>query len=163
MEEIKVKKLLLFITVLIFPSVVYANSSWVWISETRPYDVLPFVIIITIIIEVFSIIKIANIKKYVIVFLCVLLGNVLSFSAPYLLAMTDEIYSFREMLEHMPYYTVGLAYLITTLVVEYLIVYNCLKRFTTNKRTLAFTILGSNLITTIITAVAERVFCRGQW
>lgn len=30
---------------------VYANSSWVWISETRPFDVLPWVAAVTILIE----------------------------------------------------------------------------------------------------------------
>ena len=30
---------------------VSANSSWVWISQTRPYDVLPWVALVTIIIE----------------------------------------------------------------------------------------------------------------
>ena len=155
--------LIFFVITLNFTLAAYANSSWVWISETRPYDVLPFVIIITLFIEVFSIVKISKIKQYVRVFLYVLLGNMLSFSAPYLNAMTDEIYSFRDMLEHMPYYTVGLSYFLITVLVEYPIVYNCLKRFASDRRTLALTILGSNLITTIITAVAERVFCTGRW
>ena len=30
----------------------FANSSWVWISETRPDDLLPFVIAGTLIIEI---------------------------------------------------------------------------------------------------------------
>lgn len=155
--------LILFVIVLSFPLAVYANSSWVWISETRPYDILPFAVIITLFIETFSIIKISKVKKYAGVFACVLLGNMLSFSVPYILAMTDELYSFEQMLEHMPYYTVGLAYLLITVAVEYPIVYNCLKRYAPNRKTLAFTILGSNLVTTIMTAVAERVFCTGQW
>lgn len=154
---------MIFLAILAFPLVVYANSSWRWISETRPHDVLPFVVIITLLIETLAIIKIAHIKEYANVFLCTLFGNILSFAAPYLFAMTDELYSFRQMLKHTPYYTVGLAYLLSTLAIEYPVVYNCLKKFATNKKTLTLTILCSNLLTTIITAVVEHIFCTGQW
>ena len=52
----KYKHLSALLLILIFMPVlmlnVYANSSWVWISETRPYDILPFVIVITLVIEI---------------------------------------------------------------------------------------------------------------
>ena len=47
----------------LFNLTAFANSSWVWISETRPYDVLPWVAIGTLIIETISLIVFAKIKK----------------------------------------------------------------------------------------------------
>ena len=41
---------------LAFPMHAYADSSWHWISDTRPYDVLPYVIVMTLAIETFSIV-----------------------------------------------------------------------------------------------------------
>ncbi len=49
----------------LFPAAVFANSSWVWISEKRPYDLLPFVIAGTLIIEIAVIYRIPKMKKNV--------------------------------------------------------------------------------------------------
>lgn len=70
---------------LMFTLVASANSSWVWITETRPYDVLPFVIIITLIVETLAIDSIARIGKWTKTFFAVLVGNILSFLAPYMI------------------------------------------------------------------------------
>lgn len=68
-----------------FPNFTYANSSWRWISDTRPYDVLPFVIIVTLAAETISIIKFSHIENKAKTFVVVLIGNILSFAAPYAL------------------------------------------------------------------------------
>ena len=47
----------------LFDLTAFANSSWVWISETRPYDVLPWVAIGTLIIETISLIVFSKIKN----------------------------------------------------------------------------------------------------
>jgi len=54
---------------------VSANSSWHWISKTRPWDVLPFVIIFTLVIEILAIIRFAKIKKLLAVIFTAVLGN----------------------------------------------------------------------------------------
>ena len=46
---------LLSLTVAAVPTVVFANSSWYWISEQRPWDILPWVAMATIFIEVLAI------------------------------------------------------------------------------------------------------------
>lgn len=80
------KILCTFMLIMCFlPTFAYANSSWRWISDTRPYDVLPFVIIITLAAETISIIKFSHIGNKVKTFLIVLIGNILSFAAPYIL------------------------------------------------------------------------------
>lgn len=156
---------LIFTFLLCFiPTVAYANSSWYWVSETRPYDVLPVVIALTLIIETVSVVAFAGAKNHKLkVFIVVLIGNLLSFGAPYLLAATDILYTFNQMLEHTPLYNVGIAYLVVTLVIEMPIVYNTLKKDVKSRKKLLFTILFSNVITTLITYIAERIFCYGKW
>ena len=41
----------------------YANSSWHWISSTRPVDILPVVIVTTLLIESVIVIKLSKVKK----------------------------------------------------------------------------------------------------
>ena len=165
----KYKNLSSFLLVLIFLPVfilnVYANSSWVWISKTRPHDVLPFVIIITLVIEFLFVYFVGKIKNPIKAIAFILLANILSFVAPYLflLIFPAQPYSFEETLEHSPFYIVGLVYLIMTLVVELPIVYFALKKSTPNAKKLLYSIIGSNILTTVLTAIVERVFCSGSW
>ena len=148
----------------LIPTIVYANSSWRWISEKRPYDVLPFVIVFTLIIETLSVIFIAGVKQNKQkAFIIILIGNLLSFATPYISAATDEIYTFSQMLEHLPFYTVSFWYLAITLIIEIPIVYNGLKNNAKSKKLLLLTIIFSNILTTLMTYGAERLFCYGEW
>lgn len=63
MKMKKIQGLLLLIVLLLIPMNVQANSSWVWISERRPYDLLPMVIVVTLVIEILGINFVAGIKK----------------------------------------------------------------------------------------------------
>ena len=75
----------------IFNVVVFANSSWVWISEMRPYDILPWVAICTLGIETISLVFIAKIKKGFKVFSFVAIANIISFATPYLMALFHDL------------------------------------------------------------------------
>ena len=66
------------ILALCFPLVARADSSWVWITETRPYDVLPFVVVGTLLIETLSIWLIPHTRRLSKVFWVFCLGNGLS-------------------------------------------------------------------------------------
>lgn len=116
---------------------VSANSSWVWISQTRPYDVLPWVALVT---------------------------NLLSFAAPYVLYSFDSVFvwSGRDW-RGVHLYTVGAIYLLMTIVVEMPVVYGCLKKSAKDRKYLIGAIVGSNVVTTLITAAAERILCWGKW
>ena len=59
----KYKGFIIAITLIIVPMRVYANSSWYWISEIRPFDVLPWVAIGTILIEWLMILKLSKTKE----------------------------------------------------------------------------------------------------
>ena len=146
-----------------------ANSSWVWITETRPYDVLPFVVIGTLFIETLTIDRIAKIGKWTKTFFAVLLGNILSFLAPYFMyanfttPYSDAGFSLRAILNRGPYYTVGSAFLILTVIIELPFIYLFLRRDTENKKKLAFVIVAVNVVTTALVALTERLLCQGQW
>lgn len=145
---------------------VFANSSWRWISETRPYDVLPWVAIATLIIETISITYFAKAEKKFLTFIVVTLANLLSFAAPYLFAWNAQPslggYPFEMALEHTPFYTIGVAYYMITILIELPIVFISIPNTVSNKKFAAI-ILISNAVTTALTAIVERIICVGRW
>lgn len=157
-----------------FSMPVSANSSWVWISEKRPDDLLPFVIAATLLIEITAIRFMAGIKKTVKVIAVTVLANLISFAAPYLLMYMEvasenatvkdsDPFTLEDMMIKLPFYTVGFSFLFMTVVCELPIVYNVLKKHTENKKRLAIVIIAANAATTAVTAVAERTLCYGRW
>lgn len=144
----------------------FADSSWVWISETRPHDVLPWVAIATLAIETWMLCHFCGIDKTFKVFCVVMLGNLLSFSAPYVMAALDEVHAdFLLSLEHWPYYITGTAGLLVTVAVELPVEYGLLKKHVpAQKQTrLLCTVVAANVLTTVMVAIVERTFCRGHW
>lgn len=147
---------------------VYANSSWFWISKTRPYDVLPYVIIMTLLIETAAVVLAGKVRRIGKVFCFVALANLLSFLAPYLfnwMTFSDEhIYpTYVYYLERIPVFTVGIGYLLITLAVELPLVFVKLKKDTDKPKRLLWTIIIANVITTILTCIVEHHFCYGHW
>lgn len=66
----KVRKRQLFIISIcimpiLIPQVAFADSSWYWISEKRPWDILPWVAIATILIETLAIWLIPKTKQFI--------------------------------------------------------------------------------------------------
>lgn len=55
--------LLIVLLVLCIPKVVYADSSWIWFTTTAPYQLLPFVAVLTIVIEYLMIKNILHIQN----------------------------------------------------------------------------------------------------
>lgn len=157
----------------LFPSAAaWANSSWVWAAKTRPYDVLPYVIVLTLGIETAALVWLAKIPRIAKVFCLVALANLLSFLAPYAIAWLRyrmdppniRIYpSFLEELEHGPVYTVGLVYALVTLVVELPLLYARLKKDAGDRKRLLWVLVGANLLTTALTYGIEILFCPGSW
>lgn len=149
-----------------FSITAFANSSWVWITNSRPYDVLPFVIVFTLVAETCVIAHFSKIESKSKVFVPVLIGNLISYAMPYInesQTMYGEYYGLKHSLDHGPSYTVGTAFLIMTLVAEFPVVYFSLKKKTENKRALAISIIAVNVLTTAAVALTERLICRGHW
>lgn len=146
---------------------VYINSSWHWLT-TSPMTILPFAIIITLLIEIISISKfndINNIKKVSIV---ITLANLLSFLAPYLerayrFIPTSGGYSLSGAFNKGPYYIILAGYLLLTILIELPTVFLFLQKTASNRKKLILTIICSNIITTGIVAILERLICIGRW
>lgn len=153
--------------IFIFSLTAFANSSWVWISETRPYDVLPFVALATLIIETAALNGFLKIGNWHRVFTGVLIGNLISFAVPYIGYSNTTPYadylSLPEILNRGPFYTVGTAFLIMTLAVELPFMYFWLKKDVKNKRLLVLVTVLANVVTTAMVAVVERLFCEGYY
>lgn len=152
-----------------FSVTAYANSSWVWITESRPYDVLPFVIIGTLIIETVATDRFSKIGNMMKTFSAVLIGNLLSFVAPYIIYANfttpycDADYGLQYILDRCPYYTVGSVFLIMTVLIELPVSFLFLRKSCQSKKKLAFIIVTVNIITTALVAITERLLCRGHW
>ena len=80
---------LIIALITLFPSKVFADSSWIWISEKRPFDILPWVAIGTILIEWLSIWLIPKTGHCLRVLGIVMIANALDVSADDLL--TDNL------------------------------------------------------------------------
>ncbi len=162
--------------ILSVPITVYANSSWRWISETRPLDMLPIVVVITLVIEIISIDFIPKVRNIKLVIPVVFIANILSFLVPYAWEGIDDknVYSavnsgfdlFTAVdytSSRCPVYTVSAVYLFITLIVETPAVYLLLRNSVKSRRLLLGVIIGANTVTTLITILIENVFCYGQW
>ena len=139
----------------------YANSSWHWVSQTRPYDVLPIAIIVTLLVEIVGTVRIAGTNKIKSI-LFVLIGNLASFLTPYLFAL-NSWYGFENTLNHTPFYNIGIGYFVMTLIVEIPIVYFGLHNNCTTRKKLMSVIVLTNVITTVFTCLLERILCHGVW
>lgn len=160
--------------IIMFPITVYANSSWYWVSTTRPLDLLPIVVIITLLLEILSINYIAKINNLKRVIPVVSIANLLSFLLPYawlgisprnvyVISSESIIDAIKYTVEHTPFFTVSFLFLLITLLVETPIVYLFFKSSVIDKKKLIFVIITINILTTAITFEVERLFCYGEW
>ena len=167
MREHKLQKLLVvLISLPILCISASANSSWVWISEQRPFDLLPVVVVATLIIEILVIDKLGGVNRLLHSGWIIVLANLLSFLTPYLLSYMEASpvgYTFSQCLNHSPSFIVGIGYLLLTLIVEVPVVYNGLKKDVLKRRQLITVVCIVNAITTILIALVERTLCHGQW
>lgn len=94
-----------------------------------------------------------------------LIANILSFSAPYVLnyVLSRSIYTFSQMLEQIPIFIVGSWYLLLTLAVEIPVVYLGIRKDAADRKKLIGVLVLSNLVTTLLVATLERFLCQGSW
>ena len=149
---------------LILPQAVFADSSWCWLTDTRPFDILPPVALATIVIEVLAIWLIPNTGKLMKTAVAVILANAASFLLPYSVLVFNQVYpKFEDALNAGPNYIVGFGFVMLTLLIEIPIVYYLLNKHVDNKKKLLWSIIGSNIVTTAMVAVIERMVTDGYW
>jgi len=76
---------------------------------------------------------------------------------------TSGGYSIFAAFNKGPYYIILAGYLILTIAVELPIVYFLLRKDSVSRKNLLVSILLSNIVTTLLVAVCERIICVGQW
>lgn len=148
-------------------AIIYANSSWHWVTAS-PMKVLPFAVVFTILIETASTVKSGRVSNSKKAFGIVCLANLMSFIAPYLerayrFMPTSGYFSIFAAFNKGPYYMILAGYLMLTIAVELPIVYFLLRKDSVNRKNLLISILLSNIVTTLLVAVCERIICIGQW
>ena len=95
----------------VIPQTVFADSSWCWLTDTRPFDILPPVALATIVIEVLAIWLIPNTGKLMKTAVAVILANAASFLLPYSVLVFTQVYpKFEDALNAGPNYIVGFAF-----------------------------------------------------
>ncbi len=153
------------------PTTVWGNSSWHWVTRS-PLAILPWVILATLLTETIAIWRVNHIQRPWKPLLVVAAANLFSFLLPYAFFGSSPILfmehlGFFERIGYMvaryPFYIVGLAFLLLTLLAEIPIVYFSLKKGVGNHKRLLVSVAAANLATTLLAAGVERVFCRGSW
>lgn len=161
------KLLILSLTAIVtfMPAYAFADSSWIWLTDYRPFDILPPVGAATIVIEILAIWLIPRTGAFAKTAIVVTLANAASFLLPYLMLKIGMNWygSFDHILDAGPNYIVGAAFLIITLCVETPLVYKSLESNVKNTKVLLITILVVNAVTTAGVAVVERMITDGYW
>ena len=163
---------IIFICIILFSNIVYANSSWRWLTSS-PKKLLPIAVISTLMVEFMGVLFLGKVKgkiRPIKVLGIVALANIVSFVFPYIVraylfraTAGTFAYAWKDAFEAGPFYIVLFGYLILTILLELPLVYSYLKRYALDKKALFKSIIGLNLITTIIVAFLERTLYYGQW
>ena len=150
---------------ILFSTSAYANSSWHWLTKTAPFDILPYAVVLTLGIEYFSLKKANLIQKPFRLLMVICAANLASFLLPFALFLWPSVtgYTFKMTINHLPIYMIGFGYLFLTLIVEVPAVYFSLQGVVENKKKLVLSIVVTNVITTVMVAIIERIVCKGSW
>ena len=165
-----------FIFLLLLPTLsisASANSSWVWLTRD-PRPMLPWAIVGTLVIEIFVICFFNNIqvKNILTPTISIVFGNLISFLLPYIFIgiipyVFEENANFFSRInytaEKLPFYIIGIVFLVLTLIIELPIEYFCTRHKVKSKKKLLATILAANVFTTAAVAIIERTIYKGHW
>jgi hypothetical protein len=163
-KTISITALIIILSVF-FPTIAYANSSWHWLTKTRPFDILPYVAVLTLILEFLAIGKLNSMRSTIKLFIVICLANLVSFALPYTVYLLPSAvgYTFDMSISHLPLYIVGFGYLLLTLIAEMPIVYISFRKNVLDRKKLLVSIIAVNTATTLLVALIERIFIKGSW
>ena len=168
MAKIKTSVFWIMVLCIAFVGQAYANSSWRWLTDKKPWHLLPTAIVLTLLIEITMHKHLLNIKS-VKVYFAIIVANVCSFLLPYVMICyvnySQVLYTIKETLNSGPTYMIRFGYLFMTLAIEVPIVKGMIKeliREEERKRVFSVTVI-SNIITTVLVFVIERTLCKGIW
>lgn len=138
----------------------WANTSWVWLTDARPGDVLPFTAAATIAIEFCAAYFVGRTGRPWKTLIVVVLANLMSFIWPYLLMKFGNAQTGHGVWDTG--YFVGVIFLLITVAIELPITYYNLKPGAQSSKRLLWTVIAANVVTTAMCAVVERLYCHGS-
>ena len=145
---------------------VYANSSWRWLTDKQPWQLLPIAIVFTLLVEI-------SMHKYILnvrgskIYIAIIAANICSYILPYVIEGWEGYYwmgyTIPRALSSGPYYMIGMGFLFMTLLVEIPVVLGIMKKYVEDKKKMIAVTVISNIITTGFVFVIERIVCQGSW
>ena len=150
----------------------HEDLPWVWLSDNRPWDIFPWLVTGTIIVETIAIwlfpkTGIPKLELLIRVALTVAAANLFSFLLPYYVFYGADLNmyytNFQEYIEVGYGYFVGTFYVLLTFLVEAPLVAFSLFFCTEKRKTLFITVFASNIITTAMVALIERAYAPLTW
>lgn len=162
---------ILTITIILLIPVSGYNGGWTWRSQVEPLDILPIIVLFTLLTETLLINFVPKLRNLTKVFLIVMAGNLLSFISPYLklffVWLEEEIIaggaSFELLKGFSLLYTTGILFLVVTLLMETPMVYFALRNKAEKDETLLVVTIVANVLTTVVITIIERTLCYGCW
>ena len=156
----KVERCLLFsLLAFALPVTAQASGSWVWTSEARPWNLLPFLVIGALIAAPLVFYKVSGYQRQGRSLGVLWLGVMAAFLLPYLLRYLGGSYQISAVSEH---YIVDVFFLIAVVVVM-AIQYPLLKKGEGPAKRLLAGVLLANLVCVGGAALIERLACPGFW
>lgn len=153
-----------FLVTLAVPVTALANSSWCWLTDVRPIYIFPITAVLTIAIETAMINCFAKINNIGKTLLAVIIANLFSFACPYISYLfTTPLYTLDQFINNTPSYVVTSVFVIITLVAEIPVVFLILRKNCKSKSALFISIFTSNVLTTAMVALIERLVCKGVY
>lgn len=147
------------LVLLALPITAQASGSWVWTSETQPWNLLPFFVIGALMAAPMIFFGVSGYQKKGRGFGVFYLGTLAIFLLPYLLRYVGGSYQISAVGDH---YIVDIFFLIAVVVVM-AVQYPLLKQEGVQTKRLLSGVLLANLVCVGGVALIERLACPGFW
>ncbi len=154
--------LVALILIFTFPVVISA-SSWTWMSDVRPYHVLPLTIIVASAVESLSLIFIAKVSRKAKAIFFTTLFNMISFATPYVAMLLFADDGLAGLETNNPYGLLRIAYVGLILFFEWIALFIALGDYVKSEKRLILTIFGSNAVTTVLVIIIENILAPGSF
>ena len=148
--------------VFMFPIAISA-SSWAWMSDVRPYHLLPLDIGVASTIEILSLLYIAKVTYKSKAVFFTIFANMVSFAAPYVATFLFEDDGLACLEKNSSYGLLRFAHVGMILIFEWIAVFIPLCDHVESEKRLIWTIFGSNAVSTALVILLESVLAPGQY
>ena len=147
-----------------FPTVISASEySWTWLSDVRPYHLLPLTVAVASTVESLSLIYVAKVTYKSKTVFFTILCNIISFAAPYVAIHLFDDEGLASIETSNPYGILRIAYVGAILFFEWIAIFIALGDYVESEKRLLWTIFGSNAVTTVLVIIIENILAPGRF